>query len=55
MRAKGEPTLPTRVDQELETNPFLRPGSAAIRKRLGLENAPDWQVFREVRNRKDRA
>jgi hydroxyacylglutathione hydrolase len=55
LRANGEPTLPTRVDLELETNPFLRPKSAAVRKRLGLEGSPDWQVFREIRNRKDRA
>jgi hydroxyacylglutathione hydrolase len=55
MIAAGKPTLPTRVDVELETNPFLRPQSAAIRKRLGLESAADWQVFAEVRERKNRS
>lgn len=51
----GRPTLPTRIDIELETNPFLRPQSAAIRKRLGMEKAADWQVFGEVRERKNRS
>ena len=55
MRKAGKATLPTRIDLELETNPFLRVKSAAIRKRLGLETAADWQVFAEVRNRKNKA
>lgn len=54
LRAAGRPTLPTRVDIELETNPFLRPHVAAIRKRLGMEGAQDWQVFGEIRERKNR-
>ncbi len=55
LRQAGKPTLPTRIDLELETNPFLRVKSAAIRKRLGLENAADWQVFAEVRERKNKS
>lgn len=55
LRAQGKPTLPTRVDLERATNPFVRVKSAEIRKRLGLENAEDWQVFAEVRERKNRA
>lgn len=54
-RAKGETTLPTRIDIERATNPFLRAASPAIRKRLGLETAPDWQVFAEVRERKNKS
>jgi hydroxyacylglutathione hydrolase len=54
LRAEGKPTLPTRVDIELETNPFLRPQSAAIRARLGMAKADDWQVFGELRERKNR-
>lgn len=54
-RANGKMTLPTRLDLELATNPFLRPHSPAIRKRLGLENASDWQVFGEIRERKNRS
>ncbi len=53
--AAGKPTLPTRLDHELAVNPFLRPQVPAIRKRLGLETAPDWQVFAEIRERKNRS
>jgi hydroxyacylglutathione hydrolase len=52
--AAGQATLPTRLDHELETNPFLRPQVPSIRKRLGLEQAKDWQVFAEIRERKNR-
>lgn len=54
LRKAGKPTLPTRIDLELETSPFLRVNSPAIRKRLGLETAADWQVFAEVRERKNK-
>jgi hydroxyacylglutathione hydrolase len=53
--AAGKPTLPTRVDIELETNPFLRPHSRAIQERLGMTGAPDWKIFGEIRERKNRA
>lgn len=53
--AAGSFTLPTRIADELATNPFLRPQSSAIRKRLGMEAAPDWQVFGEIRERKNRS
>jgi len=36
LRAAGKPTLPTRMDLELETNPFLRPNVPAIQQRLGM-------------------
>ena len=45
LRAKNKPTLPTRLDRELETNPFLRPARTAIRAKLGMLYAPDWKVF----------
>jgi hydroxyacylglutathione hydrolase len=54
LRAAGKPTLPTRMDLELETNPFLRPHVAAIQQRLGMVGKPDWQVFGEIRERKNR-
>lgn len=53
--AAGQPTLPTRVDIELETNVFLRPQSPAIRRRLGMPESADWQVFGEMRERKNRS
>lgn len=54
LRAAGKPSLPTRLDRELETNVFLRTRSPEIRQRLGLETAEDWQVFAAVRERKNK-
>jgi hydroxyacylglutathione hydrolase len=53
-RAAGQPTLPTRVDVELETNVFLRADSEAIRAHVGLPVAPAWKVFANLRERKNR-
>jgi hydroxyacylglutathione hydrolase len=53
LRAQGLPTVPSLLEEELATNPFLRPQSPAIRHRLGLLKALDWQVFAEIRHLKD--
>lgn len=55
LRAAGKATLPTTIGIELETNPFLRPHVAAIQKRLGMEGKPEWQIFGEIRERKNRS
>jgi len=55
LRAVGKPTLPTNIGIELKTNPFLRASVAAIQKRLGLEGKPEWQIFGEIRERKNRS
>ncbi len=55
LRAQGKPTLPVPLATELETNPFLRVNSRAIRESLGLgTDAPPEKVFEELRRRKDR-
>lgn len=54
-REAGEPTVPSLLGEEKATNPFLRPGDAAIRRQLGLEQASDVEVFAEIRRRKDNA
>lgn len=55
LRGQGKPTLPTTLAAEKATNPFLRSNSAAIRARLGMQNAPDWQVFARLRELKNKA
>jgi hydroxyacylglutathione hydrolase len=55
LRAAGKPTLPTNIGIELETNPFLRPHVAAIQQRLGMAGKPEWQIFGEIRERKNRS
>ena len=55
LRSEGRPTLPTSLVKELQTNPFLRAGDGAIREHLKMRTEDDWQVFAEIRARKDRA
>lgn len=52
--AAGRHTAPTTIGIERRTSPFLRPGDAAIRRHLGMEGAEDWEVFAEIRARKDK-
>ena len=51
--AAGQPTVPSRLDLELATNPFLRADDPSIRAHLGLQNATSEEVFAEIRRRKD--
>jgi hydroxyacylglutathione hydrolase len=54
LRAQDKPTLPVPLATELETNPFLRVNSPAIRESLGFgADAPPEAVFEELRRRKD--
>lgn len=53
-RSEGLPTVPTTIGEELETNPFLRTASDAIRQKLGMPKEDDAEVFAELRRRKDR-
>lgn len=52
--AAGKHTAPTSMGVERRTNPFLRPGDSGIRRHLGMEKAEDWEVFAEIRARKDK-
>ncbi len=52
-RSTGTPTVPTDLEAEFETNPFLRPSDPSIRAVLGMQEATDAEVFAEIRRRKD--
>ncbi|NRA98336.1 MAG: hydroxyacylglutathione hydrolase [Rhodobacteraceae bacterium] len=52
-RAIGEPTVPSRLSDELATNPFLRASEPSVKSALNMENASDSEVFGEIRRRKD--
>ena len=54
LRAADKPTVPTNIATELATNPFLRAHVPGIQQRLGMTGAPTWQVFAEIRERKNR-
>jgi hydroxyacylglutathione hydrolase len=53
-RAQGQPTVPSRLSEELSTNPFLRAHLPQIKARVGMPDAEDAAVFTEIRSRKDR-
>lgn len=56
-RARGEPTVPSLLGEELDTNPFLRADDPALARALALAGAQAGddpvRVFAEVRARKD--
>lgn len=53
LRAENKPTVPSKLSDELKTNPFLRPDDADIRALLDMPSASDEAVFAEIRQRKD--
>ena len=52
--AAGKPTIPATIGAEKAANPFLRADDAEVAKSLGLAGSPAWQVFAEIRERKNR-
>lgn len=54
LRAAGKPTVPTTLAREKATNPFLRAESAEVQRIVERTGAPLWDVFGEVRRRKDK-
>ena len=53
-RAKGIPTVPVPLSEELATNPYLRAHLPALKTAVGLPDADDVTVFAEIRARKDK-
>lgn len=53
-RAKGLPSVPVPLDEELATNPYLRAHLPALKTAVGLPDADDVTVFAEIRARKDK-
>ena len=52
-RGRGEPTVPSKLSTELETNPFLRAGLDDVKMLLDMTGRSDAEVFGEIRRRKD--
>ena len=52
-RARNEPTVPSLLGEEKETNPFLRADDGVLAARVGLAGGDPVSVFAEVRARKD--
>lgn len=54
LRAEGKFTVPSLLEEELETNPFLRPESGEIREKLGIHTEDAAEIFTALRRAKDR-
>jgi hydroxyacylglutathione hydrolase len=52
--AAGKATIPATIGAEKAENPFLRADDAELAKSLGLSGKPAWQVFAEIRERKNK-
>ncbi len=52
-RARGLPTVPSRLAEELATNPFLRADEPTLKAVLGMQDAEPEAVFARLRAGKD--
>jgi hydroxyacylglutathione hydrolase len=55
LAAERKPTIPSTMGAEKAANPFLRADIPTVAQSLGLAGAPAWQVFAEIRERKNRS
>ena len=53
LKRRGERCVSTELRIECATNPFLRAGASDMKSQLGMTDAPDVEVFAELRRRKD--
>ena len=53
LRARSQPSVPSTLRTELQTNPFLRPDSAELRTVLAMPGASTVEVFARTRALKD--
>ncbi len=53
MRKQGSPTVPSTIGEEKRTNIFLRAGEKEVKSALGMDDSDPFDVFVELRRRKD--
>jgi len=53
LRIKNLPTVPTTLEEELDSNIFLRCDQNDLKAKLNMKNQEDFKVFRKVRDLKD--
>ena len=54
MRTDGKPTIPSTMQEERETNPFLRADNPQVAEAVGMKGADAAAVFTELRERKNK-
>jgi hydroxyacylglutathione hydrolase len=52
-RAKGEPTVPSTMEEELATNPFMRADNPAVQEAVGMKGGDPGAVFTKLRELKN--
>tara|TARA_B100001093_G_C26653350_1_gene938493 strand:- start:101 stop:865 length:765 start_codon:yes stop_codon:yes gene_type:complete len=50
---KKKPTIPVTIEEELNTNIFLRCNFPSVKKSLGMENSSEIEIFKKLRDLKD--
>ena len=50
---KKQPTIPVTIEEELNTNIFLRCNVNFVKKSLGMENSSEVEIFKKLRDLKD--
>ena len=53
LRSNNSPTIPTTLEDELNSNIFLRCDQNDLKNKLNMKNYEDFKVFRKVRDLKD--
>lgn len=53
LRAAGKPTIPSKIGDEKQANPFLRADDPGLAASLGLAGKPPAEVFAKIRAGKD--
>lgn len=54
LRASGKPTIPSTIDDELKTNPFLRVHDKAVQNSCGHGSLDPIQILHNIRDMKNR-
>jgi hydroxyacylglutathione hydrolase len=55
LRAEGKPTIPTLLGEEKKANVFLRADNPSVAAKLHLKGASASEVFKELRERKNKS
>lgn len=53
MRAKNEPTVPSTMQEEIQTNPFMRADIPAVQEAVGMKGEESGAVFTKLRELKN--
>jgi hydroxyacylglutathione hydrolase len=53
LNVERKPTIPSFIGEEKAANPFLRADVPAVAEAVGLAGKPAWEVFAEIRQRKN--